>query len=319
MALAEDLPIEQTPPLEIPARALLVGTPVELRLDLLRELDQMGIEAHVADESLYRTLQTLGADERFAMMIVHKERLGTDGYDFLRKVSFSHPGMRQVLIEHSPSSWSPDDALASPRTRKLCGANTSAGEIAESANRALCHHHYDQTLVGVMQRALPSFVGGDKLAAHEAFLRASASMMAPITAMTEIAGEGLWGRLLLSTHESIAAAYAASVLGREPATRDELWDALGELANLFASEIRRYYDSQGLESTQSPPTILEGQSVLVRQASSPLSVVVPFKHSAFAEPIYAEWVLSHKSPNRPATKLDDEARRASGGESITFL
>lgn len=318
MDSAERLSLTCPERLDLAARALLVAPHADTRLTLIQELDLLGIEAHVADENLYRALQTLDSEERYALLIVQLDQLGPDGRDFLNKVSFSHPGVRTIILSDAANDSAPL-SLTPSRTRKLVSQTATPHDVALSALRSLANHHYDLELVQVMQQALPTFMEARILTLQEPFLRAGSSMLAPITAMTEIAGEGLWGRLLLSTHENIARAYAETALDRPPRNRDELWDALGELTNLFASEVRRFYDSRGLESTQSPPTIIEGASVLVRQASSPLSVVVPFKHRDFAEPLYAEWIISHKSPDRITENSESGFTASDGTDSITFL
>lgn len=89
------------------------------------------------------------------------------------------------------------------------------------------------------------------------------------------------GMLAIHTPDCVAKAITSSFLGMEVEEVDEdVTDAIGELANMLAGNIKMILDSAGKDVTISIPSCVHGEEYSIDCASDAQRVVVPFSMDA---------------------------------------
>ena len=281
------------------AHALLIGVAADIRSELVSGLLSCGICPELATPDPHRTRQRLSDDERQTLAIVDLLGLQEEGPELLRWLRFVRPELPLIVLVGDPSCQGPQ----SGHDAGLTGALHRPFAVDDVVQRALgltSNHDYADLVQNAIREGVQKILGscGCGLPARPLtpFLRSCSRLLAPITSVVEVSGADLWGRVLVSSHMDVMSRYAEGLLCGAPASRDTVWDALGELANLVSAEIRRHYAERGLQSHQSPPFTMSGTDVTIRHMGR-CSLVVPFLFGAIGQPTFIEWVMGGKGPD----------------------
>ena len=300
-------------PMTLAGRVVLVGLDQARSAELRVSLRERGLNPHVLDEGSTDRHPAIEAIDPVAVLAITVDRPGDDGRAYLERIKSAQPGLLVLAIAelHGASSQGTMPGLPADA---VVDRDSDSDTIASHIAGLLRRHHYDPDVLRFIEQALPALLGSDWAVPLPAFVRSSAGLLAPTSALIEIGGPGLWGRLALSMHHEVARSHAERVLQRSARHHDEIWDVLGEQLNIFASMLRNHYAARGLDSSQSTPTVVVGEHVIVRNPSRMFSLVVPFDVPSTGNPLYVEWTLAHKGIERPR---EETKHRNLGG--VTFL
>lgn len=305
----EDIEVDGAP--RVGVRGMLIGLDESVRQAVVDGLLHAGITPDLATDDLHWTLRCLESDNRYAFAVVDADALGGDFAGFVEDLRFALPQLR-LVVRCGADGGGERSELAGPESASVRDQSPEALVAATVA--AVTTHQYDRGAVCALSASLPTVLADSgwplQASAQAPFLRASAQALAPVSAMIDVGGADLWGRVVVGSHARAARRFTEVVRGRSPRSREEVWDTLGELSNLVGAEVRRHYRGRGLESHQSPPTILEGERVLVRQMNAPFSLVVPYRFEGHNEPTFVEWILAGKVADRPRAVSEPPASEA---------
>lgn len=171
-------------------------------------------------------------------------------------------------------------------------------QIVAAVRERLDTHYYDERIVEALvsstKRTLSSSV--DELApeARETFIRYDVRMLGEVTAMLDIMGTGLVGKVMVSGPSPWFEFQSRALLGVDQPNQSMISDMAAEISNVVAADVRRHYLSRGLDSVMGTPTVFGGSDVFVRIYSPRPSLVVRFESSLFDAPLFVEWLLERK-------------------------
>lgn len=99
-----------------------------------------------------------------------------------------------------------------------------------------------------------------------------------ISAMVGLGGDSM-GMVGIHMPEELGREVTASMLGMEPDEIEgegDIHDAVGELANMLAGEIKMIFSDRGMSVCLSTPSVIAGKEYSLEVVSSGTAVVVPF-------------------------------------------
>ena len=296
----------------VPVRAVLIGLTGEPARAIGERLQERGIKAYAGNNGVF---QLIRKDPWFVMVIARLSGMSPGDIDKLKKLMFDKPTLKVILLAAEPLHREVEP-LRELGIRRLLPDPTDAAEIARLAGEELADHHFDPKVVEFLRTSVPRVLADAPIKVHPALvqMRVSAQVLARTTALVEVAGADLVGRLTVSGDPTVMSRLARHWLGEEPRTRDAMWDAVGELANRLAGEIRQHYYARGLASHQAPPLVLEGTDTEIRQHSKTPGLVFSFAVERGDKEVHVEWFVSHKS-----TREFEQAPSSVAEEDINFF
>lgn len=305
MPVVTNTPAEAPTGPMVPVRAALMGfdapTPGgDTAATMTRALEARGIQAYCGTGVLH----LIRRDPWFVLIVARLATLSPGEVDDLRQLLYDRPTIKLIVIADSPHNREVQ-LMRFLGLKRVLTEPLDVDEVAAAAGRELADHHFDPRVVVVLRSCVPRILGDARILVAPALvqMRVSAQVLAPITALVEVAGADLVGRVMVSGDPGVLSTLARHWLGEEPRTRDALWDAVGELANRLAAEIRQHYFARGLTSHQSPPIVVEGAGTQIRQHSRAPGLVFSFAVEGSEHPVFVEWLVSHKATaefTRPA-------------------
>ena len=277
----------------VPVRAMLVGMAADHAETLAGKLRSRGIQAQISTPELRAQVRR---DPWHVLIIARLAGLGRAEIAELQQLLYENPSLKLVVIARDA-----DEAdvatLRALGLRRVLSEPIGVDAIANAAAAELAQHHFDPQVVDALRVSLVQLLADSPITVKPALvqMRVSSQVLARTTALVEISGSDLVGRITLSGDPTVLAKLAEHWLGEVPRTRDAIWDAAGELANRVAAEIRTHYYQRGLNSIQSPPIVIESADAEIRQASKKPGLVFSSAVEGFDSEVHLEWFISHKS------------------------
>ena len=233
--------------------------------------------SYAAAHGFSQASEKLQFDSRIALCVTDS----TDDERGRTELLYRYPGLQWVVSAARTRSsivLGPRDVIAGPAPEQLF----------EATLLALRAHPYDQGILDALDAALriqwATF--GPASGAH--FIRRDARSLEAVTAMVEVGGQGVWGRLVFSASEKVLFREARRVHSSVPSSLDMVTDMASESANRLASDVRRYYRAHGLTSTQGAPVTVAGQGVRITPICDTASLVVEHRAST-GDRVFCEW------------------------------
>lgn len=307
MPVVESMPTDASTGPMVPVRAALMGfeglAPGASTAAMTTALEARGIQAYCGTGVLH----LIRRDPWFVLIVARLASLSPGEVDDLRQLLYDRPTIKLIVIADSPHNREVQ-LMRFLGLKRVLTEPLDVDEVAAAAGRELADHHFDPRVVVVLRSCVPRILGDARIHVGPALvqMRVSAQVLAPITALVEVSGADLVGRVMVSGDPDVLSTLARHWLDEEPRTRDALWDAVGELANHLAAEIRQHYYARGLTSHQSPPIVVEGAGTQIRQHSRAPGLVFSFSVEGSEHPVFVEWLVSHKATAefvRPASTV----------------
>ncbi len=177
-----------------------------------------------------------------------------------------------------------------------------AAQIVAAVRERLDAHHYDDrilsALVETTTRILTSNVAELGLEVTETFIRYDARMLGQVTAMLDIMGTGLVGKVMISGAADWFELQSRAMLGIDQPNQSMISDMAAEISNVVAADVRTHYLGRGLDSVMGTPTVFGGSDVYVRIYSPRPSLVTRFESPLFEAPLFVEWLLERKGEDQ---------------------
>ena len=282
----------------MPVRAVLMGVAQGDATAVSTELRERGLQAYAGASDL---LKVVRKDPWCVMIIAQLSGLTRFEIEALRQVLYDKPSIKLVLIA-TPQHERAVHLFSVLGYARSLPEPFDAAMVARSAIEELAGHHFDSRVVDALRTSMLRILGNTPISIKPAqvAMRVSSQALARTTALVEVSGSDLVGRLTLSGEPRVLNRLARHWLGDEPRTHDYMLDAIGELANRLASDVRNHYYARGLTSHQSPPLVIEGTDISIRQHTKMPGLAFSFQidtHSddAASDAFNVEWFISHKS------------------------
>ena len=307
MPVVANAPAEAANGPMVPVHAALMGfdgaAPGATAAAMTEALEARGIQAYCGTGVLH----LIRRDPWFVLIVARLATLSPGEVDDLRQLLYDRPTIKLIVIADSQGNREVQ-LMRLLGLKRVLTEPLDVDEVAAAAGRELADHHFDPRVVVVLRSCVPRILGDAHIHVAPALvqMRVSAQVLAPITALVEVAGADLVGRVMVSGDPEVLSTLARHWLGEEPRTRDALWDVVGELANRLAAEIRQHYYARGLTSFQGPPVVIEGVGSQIRQHSRAPSLVFSFAVAGSDHHVFVEWLIAHKSTAefaRPASTV----------------
>jgi CheY-specific phosphatase CheX len=214
------------------------------------------------------------------------------------RVIYDHPGLK-VIVTGVPTDSEDLVRLQGLRVSDIHCAPVEPAVLADTAVDALEDHEYDDEVVACLSSCLGEILVETRIEveALPPVVRVGPRTLAEVTAVVELTGD-VEGRISASASPLLFGRVARGWLGGRPSCKDAIWDAAGELINRVAGLVRSHYTSRGLDTRQSPPSVIDGAGVSLRTMANRPSMVVAFSVNRFSEPMYVELLIGSKRPDQ---------------------
>jgi CheY-specific phosphatase CheX len=305
-------PVERTSRLKIPVRALVIASPSGLRERLIMDL---GARGFVTDAMTPAGANPFGAivDPRVGALIVDLDELSERGIQSLARLAYDRPDL-QIGVVGRPRSESIGFTL---RPGLVVSRPDETATLAARLFAGLPPHNYE-LLATVLHEATSAVLSETQIAIEPMppIVRFSQTMPGRLGASIDVTGD-ISARVTVSTDARLFENIAREWLGSRPPSKRGVWDAAGEVSNRVAGLVRNELLRFGLETSQSTPTILEGDGVTVRAMTERPSLLAAFRVERLPAPLFVELVLACDLPSTRCAP-DEGEDMAQPGE-ISFL
>lgn len=184
----------------------------------------------------------------------------------------------------------------------LIRPGSPVSQVVNTIRDRLDGHHYDDRVVDAIvemtTRTLKMSVTDLDVEATAHFVRYDARMLGRVSAMIDVMGTGLVGKVMISAALEWFETQSRAMLAVDEPNESMISDAAAEISNLLAADVRTHYLARGLDSVMGTPTVFGGSDVFVRIYSPRPSLVVRFESAAFETPFFVEWLLERKGEDQ---------------------
>jgi CheY-specific phosphatase CheX len=270
--------------------------------EMAAELEAVGLRVLHA-QSVDEALKLLRQNPLVGLLLAEGQLAEGGVPSMIETVRRVHPDLPVLWITERAGC---DEATS--RAAVVLPPTSTAADVRANADELLRRHLYSdeiaelitRTVVDVMARSFNTTV-----TPGVPYLKANRNTMGPITAIVSFAGEGVQGRLLVSsTQDYLATVFRRVVMGSRPVNSEEAEDLAGETANQVAGAAKAWFVARGRPFEITAPLYVCGDMTAVRYKAGKPSLVVPFEEAAgslFVQFCFDELVASIE------TKAEDTA------------